>query len=51
MSPLGKHLLSVCDNNLVLDLSQVAFSWYVGKGYGGIVAVALHLGLSIKGGS
>ena len=50
MSPLGRALLNLCDNNLVIDLDQVQ-PLFPNLHKGRIKTVALMLGLSIKGGS
>lgn len=50
MSPIGKALLRLCDNDLTIDLNKV--EGYFPYGHRGqLVLVALHLGLRIKGGS
>lgn len=46
MSPVGKIVLSVCDNDLTIDLSP-----YQGSVWFRVRLVALHLGVKIKGGS
>jgi hypothetical protein len=50
MSPVGRVLLSMCDNDLVVDLDQV-MPFFPGANRGKIKTVALMLGLRIKGGS
>jgi hypothetical protein len=50
MSPVGRALLSMCDNNLVIDLDKVV-PLFPNLNKGRIKTVALMLGLSIKGGS
>lgn len=53
MSPYGKLLLTMCDNDLVVDLEQILSEHpalgFVGKLW--LRSTALHLGLRIKGGS
>lgn len=47
MSPIGKLLLTYCDNNLKVDLNAIPGLLRVHHGM--FTIVALHLGLKIKG--
>ena len=49
MSPIGKRLLTVCDNNLVVDLDAIPEidCWNRARWR----LAAIHLGLRILGGS
>lgn len=50
MSPVGRALLSMCDNDLVIDLDQVQ-PLFPNLNRGRLKTIALMLGMSIKGGS
>lgn len=50
MSPLGRTLLRLCDNDLGIDLN-VVMPFFPNLNRGQVKAVALHLGLRILGGS